>query len=200
MRAARRTRKGALWLMALAGLIGAASSAQAAGPWKAQVVDAATGQPLEDVVVLAYWIKYTSSVGGPAGGEFYDSEEVVTDRDGRFVIQARSTWTLNPFRDIRGPYVVIFKSGYGLWRFQGYTQWPQDPVEHRAHTQRAWKQFAGEGAVIEVPALKTREERLKFLGEASWSLVPDDRTKRLRRAKDEERAHLGLRRMYERKP
>src|SRR3990170_3762971 len=51
---------------------------EAAGPWKAQIVDAETGRPLEGVVVLAVWIRYTASVGGWAGAKYYASEEVVT--------------------------------------------------------------------------------------------------------------------------
>ena len=66
---ARKVKRAALVLIgisALASIISA--SAEAAGPWNARVVDAETGQPLEGVVVLAYWIKYTSSWGGWAGG------------------------------------------------------------------------------------------------------------------------------------
>ncbi len=60
---------------------------ESAGPWKGQVVDKETGKPLEGVVVLARWERrYTSFVGEMGGNEYYDSEEVVTDAEGRFVI------------------------------------------------------------------------------------------------------------------
>lgn len=197
------TRIGVLGLAAMT-LAAAAlypGTAQADGPWKAQIVDAETGRPLSGVVVLAYWIKYKSSVGGWAGGEFYDSEEVVTETDGRLTIQARSTWTLNPFRRIAGPEFVIFKPGYGQWRFQGAQNWPIDAVEHKAYRKKAWEQFTGEGVVIELPRLKTREERLRFVEyRVDWAPVPFERAARLRQAKDEERAYLGLPRIYERKP
>ena len=166
----------------------------AAGPWKAQVVDAETGKPLDGVVVLAYWIKYTESWAGSAGGEFYDGEEVVTGPDGRFVIQARSTWTLNPFRRIGGMELVIFKPGYGTWRFQGSKDWPKDLYEQKALIQKAWEQFEGDGVVIELPPLKTKEERLKFLSHVSYApVVPLEYTRRLDHAKEKERQYLGLR-------
>jgi hypothetical protein len=172
----------------------------AAGPWKAQVVDAGTGKPLEGVVVLAYWLKYTETIAGTAGGEFYDAEEVITGQDGRFVIQARSTWTLNPFRTIKGPEFVIFKPGYGRWRFLGSEKWPSDVVDRKEQVKRAWEQFQSEGVVIELPRLKTREERLKFYSAVTWSLVPEEQTKRLREALDDERVYLGLGRIYKVKP
>ena len=53
--------------------------------------------------------------------------------------------------------------------------------------------------VIELPPLKTRADRLKFYSGVSWSLVPLERTKRLRETLDEERAYLGLGRMYREK-
>lgn len=166
--------------------------AEAAGPWKGQVLDAETGQPLEGVVVHADWITYTSSFGGWAGGEFYDADEVVTGPDGRFIIQARSTFTLVPWKKISRDF-VIFKPGYGQWRFQGSQNWPQDVYEHMALAKQAWEQFTGEGVVIELPPLKTREERLEFLGHVSYSaLVPREYTKRLDEAVHKEREYLGL--------
>lgn len=186
----------ALFLIVISVLVGILSlkSAEAAGPWKAQVVDAETRKPLEGVVILAYWIKYTSSWAGWAGGEFYDAEEMVTGSDGRFVIPARWTFTLLPWTKIAGPEFVIFKPGYGLWRFQGSRDWPEDAYEQSVRTKKAWEQFTGEGVVIELPPLKTREERLKFLGSVSYApVVPLEHTKRLDEAKDKEREQLGLR-------
>src|SRR5260370_15094947 len=91
-----RSARNAFAVVGLAPLLGLLSPAlvQAAGPWKAQVVDAETGQPLEEVVVLMYWIKYTGSWAGWAGGEFDDAEEVVTVADGRFVVPSRRAVTL----------------------------------------------------------------------------------------------------------
>jgi hypothetical protein len=37
------------------------------------------------------------------GNEYYDSEEAVTNGDGRFVMAARQTWRLNPLNEIYRP-------------------------------------------------------------------------------------------------
>lgn len=172
----------------------AGGDAEAAGPWRGQIVDAETGRPLEGVVVLAYWLTYTASPGGWAGAEFYDSEEVVTGPDGRFVIQARATVSLVPWKKI-SRYFVIFKPGYGQWRFQGEPTWPQDNYQIAALVKQAWEKFEGEGVVFELPPLKTREERLKFPEPYPGPFVPAERTKKLEEALQKERAYrLGDRR------
>jgi hypothetical protein len=165
---------------------------QAAGPWKAQVLEAETGKPLEGVVVLAVWYRRYTSPGGWAGGGYYASEEVVTGPDGRFVIQARSTFTLLPFlTTIQGPEFLIFKPGYGQWRFQGSDNWPKDAYEYGMRSREAWRQFEGEGVVIELPPLKTRKERLDFFPPRPGD-VPDSKMPRYLEAVNQERVFLGL--------
>ena len=182
----------AISILAGAGPLG---FAEAAGPWKGQIVDAETSRPLEGVVVLAVWTKYTSSLGGAAAPRYDASEEVVTGADGRFVIQAQSPFTLNPFSKISGPEFTMFKPGYGQWRFQGSKDWPRDAYDRKAKGKEAWRQFTNEGAVIEVPTLRTREERMRFLHVVDWSpLVPWEKTKLIREAVNMERAYLGLER------
>jgi hypothetical protein len=56
--------------------------------------------------------------------------------------------------------------------------------------------FARDGAVIELPPLKTREERLNFYGGGGFSppphIIPRDRTRRFYEAEDLERTYLGF--------
>ena len=92
--------------------------AEAAGPWRGQVVDAETGQPLEGVVVLAVWDKLSPGVMHPRR-EYHDVDEVVTDADGRFVIPERRMLTANPFVNLDGPNLHLFKPSYGRWRDRG---------------------------------------------------------------------------------
>lgn len=166
------------WLLSLVVLLAVTSCivssprGETGPPLKAQVVDAATGQPLAGVVILAYWIKYSASPGGWAGGELSDAEEVVTGPDGRFAIRPRWSYTIPGVTKVAYE-VVIFKPGYGHWRI---------------------RPDKGEETVIELPPLKTREERLRFYRSLSWSgRVPPDRTRRLDEAVEMERAYLGLR-------
>ena len=167
-------------------------TADAAGPWKGQIVDVETGQPLEGVVVLAVWLSYEGTLGGWAGAAYFDAEEVVTGADGRFVIPARRTFSFW-FRAVKGPELTIFKPGYGQWRFRGHENWPSDLIEREARVETAWKQFTRGGVVIELPRFQTREERLKFYGTLGWApVIPSDRTKHLREAERLERAYLGF--------
>lgn len=164
---------------------------EAAGPWKAQVVDVETGQPLQGVVVLAVWERRTPGPGHPTI-RFYDANEVLTGPDGHFVVPSRRIWTLLPFTSIEGPKIFIFKSGYGRWRFRGEEEWQKlDVRERNLRYEEAWRQFEGEGIVLELPPLKTREERLRFLGHAN-PLIPDDKMSRYLEALSQERVSLGL--------
>lgn len=178
----------------LLGLLGS-RPVLAGGPWKAQVVDADTGQSLEGVVVLMYWITYTSSWAGWAGAGYHDAEEVVTGPEGRFIVPRRLAFTLIPWKKVSRE-MVIFRGGYGQWRFRGAPEWDKLPHrESKATLEDAWRRFEGEGVVLELPPLKTREERLKFYngpyGHAP-TLVPPERTRRLDEARDTEARYLGV--------
>src|SRR5688572_10290430 len=165
---------------------------ESAGPWKGQVVDKETGKPLERVVVLTRWEKrYTSFVGEMGGNEYYDSEEVVTDAEGRFVIRARQTWTVNPFSEIYGPEFFIFKSGYGRWQFRDFDSWGlKDAIVSAERTRAEWRRFTEEGAVLELPPLKSTEQRLEFIRSMRPHGVPSDRMMKYLDAINRERVTL----------
>jgi hypothetical protein len=165
------------------GKLAAACPAHADGSWKGQIVAAETGTPLEGVVILAYWVKWTASFGGWAGGDFVDAEETVTGPDGRFVIPPHSTFTLMPWSRITGE-LVILKPGYGQWAFRG-----GNPAR-----ESIWKRLERNKELIEMPRLRTREERLMFYRQ-HWHVpgfVPDEHAPRLLQAQEVERANLGL--------
>ena len=59
------------------------SSAFAGGPWKGQIIDIETKEPLEGAVVVAVWDRnYRTPTGGSS--YFYEAKEVLTDKEGRF--------------------------------------------------------------------------------------------------------------------
>jgi hypothetical protein len=164
----------------------------AAGPWRGQVVDAETGKPLEGVVVLAVWWKYTATPAGWANESFYDSDEVVPSVDGTFVL--RSRWLINwvpLLTEIRGPQLYIFKSGYGQWRFQGEEKWGKLDIGQRsARREEAMKGLEEGGIVIELPVLKA-EDRLNTIDLGPYGEIPDSRMPRFLEALDRERAIRG---------
>jgi hypothetical protein len=134
------------------------------GPWRGQVVDRQTRQPLDGVVVVAVWDKRYGSVGGWAGGGYFASEEVVTGLDGRFTIQSLKKIPFDPFAIIKGPEFYVFKGGYGEWQFPGQHEWQKlDVDESMKRLDEAWRLFNGDGVVIELTPLKTREARLRFM-------------------------------------
>jgi hypothetical protein len=176
-------------LGALITLLAFAAAAHAGGPWRAQVVDAGTGQPLEGVIVVAYFTKFTSSPAGWVGGEFYAADEVVTDSNGRFEIPARMLW--NPLRlNFSRVFleVVLLKPGYGSWRRRVPRE--QDPVWHEKALSEV---FERDDVVLALPPL-SREERVEFIRRFSGPshLVPRARYPRLIATERAERHLLGL--------
>jgi hypothetical protein len=89
-------------LLTVLALLLSTPAAHAAGPWRGQVVDAETNQPLAGVVVLAIWDKISPSFIHPQR-DFHDVDELVTDAEGRFVVPARSRHFLNPLVHLDGP-------------------------------------------------------------------------------------------------
>ena len=163
------------------------------GPWRAQIVDADDGQPLEGVIVLALWDK--RSFGWPhADRNFHDIDEVVSDANGRVLIPARTIAGRHPFERIIGPIVTMFKPGYGQWKFQGTPPgFSEDAVAAKQRSDQNWRRFREDSVVIVLARVKTREERLQMLGQVMPSLeVPTTRFPRLRAAYSEERVRLGL--------
>src|SRR5262249_43860034 len=138
---------------------------EAAGPWQAQVVSAETKQPLEGVVVLAWWTQHVRSFGGPSE-DYRDSQEVLTDKDGRFTIESRWFFSLNPLVFFRGPFVAMFKPGYGDYEWPGYQGSETWPKEKREALRTEAQLLQLDGIVLEMPMLPDatkREEYLKHL-------------------------------------
>ena len=189
------------WWVALVVVVSVLSSlgvippATAAGPWKGQVIDKKTGKPLEGVVVLAAWYKAYSTPGGWGGGRHHDSEETVTDINGRFMIQSKQTWTINPFSAIKGPEFYIFKSGYGQWQFQDQDQWSKDALESEEQRKQAWRTSVGEGVTLQLPRLTSRDDRLRFLSRPGGE-IPSEKMPKYLETLDRERMSLGLKPGY----
>jgi len=187
-----RALTGLVFMVALMLLPGALPSAEAAGPWQAQVVSAETKQPLEDVVVLAWWTRHVRSFGGPSE-EYRDSQEVRTDKDGRFTIESRWFFSLNPLVFFRGPFVAMFKPGYGDYEWPGYKESENWPKEKREALRTEAQLLQLDGIVLEMPTLSTAEQRKEYLKrlEVAVVTVPLEKRALLQKAFEDERRALG---------
>jgi hypothetical protein len=167
--------------------------AHAAGPWRGQVVDAETGQPIEGVVVVAVWERLSPGVIHQARA-FHDVDEVVTDAEGRFVLPERELSPPNPFVTIDGPQLTMFKGGYGLWQFRGAppVRGPGGISARVRYHQDAMAEFGRSGAIFELLVLRTKEERLKALPMSPSALAPRSRFPKFNEAVSQERLFLGL--------
>ena len=165
------------------------------GPWKAQVIDAETKQPLQGVVVVALWKKYEAIPGTLGIFTYVDSVEAVTGGDGQFVVAERKP-SARDSQIMDEPDFSLFKPGYGEWRFQGEEGWLKlDPAEKKKRYEEAGRQFESKGVVIEMPPLKTREERLNFYqspGRRQPNIAPPNKIKRWTDAQQTERKYVGL--------
>jgi hypothetical protein len=168
-------------VLALLTALFAAGPVEAAGPWRGQVVDAETNQPLAGVVVLAIWDKISPSLIHPQR-DFHDVDELVTDAEGRFVVPARSRWFLNPLVHLDGPRLEMFKGGYGRYvNRRSYGGGNIDDMRNEMEKR---------GVVFEIPPLKTREERRRALPVRPG--VPDHRMPKFMEALNAERVFHGL--------
>src|SRR5262245_26393362 len=178
-------------LVALTALT-ALAAAEAAGPWQAQVVSAETKQPLEGVVVLAWWARHVRSFGGPSE-DYRDSQEVLTDEDGRFTIESRWFFSLNPLVFFRGPFVAMFKPGYGDYEWPGYKGSEAWPKEKREALRTEAQLLQLDGIVLEMPTLIDAGQRKQYLKhlEVRVLTVPHDRRPLFQKAIHAERQALG---------
>lgn len=163
-----------------------AAQVQAAGPWKGQVIDGQTKKPIEGAVILLVWYKVVGLMD--ANYQYYHSEEVVTDVQGRF--QIPSKWTLNIFVQINRPEIYIFKGGYGKWQIQDYGEYRREKYE--SDTEQNAARLTGQGAVLELPRLKTRQERVSFQSGLPPRHVPDAQIPKFLEVYNTERRALDL--------
>jgi hypothetical protein len=155
---------------------------EAAGPWRGQILDAANGEPLEGVVVLALWDKISPGFMHPRR-DFHDVDELVTGADGRFAIPERHLLTANPFVSLDAPNLVMFKPGYGRWRERG--------LPRELDRYDVWRLMEKESVLFEIPRLTNRLERLNALPSRP-SDVAASRIPRFLEALNNERLFLGL--------
>lgn len=129
----------ALLLLVLVVVSGCRGGAEQWGPFRGQVMDAETGEPISGAHVMVLWVRAAPSLHSI--WQFYDAQETVTGADGRFEL-ARETRVLTAF--VRGPEISVFAPGYMM-------QAPDvTPAGGRAYV---------DPTIVTMRLLKTRAER-----------------------------------------
>ncbi len=142
------------------------------GPFRGQLIDVETGQPIAGAVILVVWWE---AVFTPiqTNREFYDAREAVTDADGRFEVPryAPPFFTFRFFR----PDIIYFAPGYA--------------AHSEVVTPPDGEPFV-DPTVIQLRRLKTREERIKSL--PSRPSIPVEKMPQFIRAMNVERLAVGF--------
>jgi hypothetical protein len=181
--------RSAVAAMTLTLLIG---SAEGAGPWKGQIVDRETGQPIPGAVVLAIWTVRSWGEIHPED-QFHRAFEAVSDGEGRFVIPEHTAVPTKPLTAIRGPQIVIFKAGFGAWEFQGSPHYEvaEEGSAREQRIRRSWEAFEKEGVVFQLRRHVDVRARSDWLGRVRPLSVPDDKMPWFLDALDDEAISLG---------
>lgn len=184
-------KKKSLVLLLVTYLIFVALQAKAAGPWEGRIIDIETKEPLEGAVVLAVWLRAYRT---PAGDNtyFYEAKEVLTDKEGRYEIPSYRPINLLPIVSyIREPEFIVFKPGY----LSIDIRLDENVTDKTVDLPEKGKTFRLAPGIIELPRLKTREERTRSLNSVEGFPIddaPSYKIKKLLELIDIENKNLGF--------
>lgn len=150
------------------------------GPYQGKVIDAETKQPLVGAAVVARWDQVKLHLFG-TNTVFWEAREVLTDKNGEFVLNAEDIELNAPAQTLR-PTFIIFYPGYGSY-----------PRFHTTPQGFLGGIFEGKGTTVELPQLKTAKERLeKLISPYDLSDAPYKYTPNLMQLINAESVSLGL--------
>ncbi|MBI5674214.1 MAG: hypothetical protein HZC48_00100 [Nitrospirae bacterium] len=143
--------------------------------FKGKVIDAETKEPIEGAVVVVVYKKH-SLISGPGGGytSVINVKEALTDKKGEFYFPSYST-VIQPNSIEDYAEFIIYKPGYGSYPNYQMTPLglnaPSEEIffskgigstgELEGLVQRKIEMIKVTFGLVELPKLKTREERLK---------------------------------------
>ncbi len=149
-------------------------------PYQGKVIDADTKEPIEGAVVVAIWTREAPYFPSGESVAFKKARETLTDKNGEFSIKPYHHYSLRPLSKLWLRW-VIFKPGYGSFPRHPKVKWQLDSGKlFRPYT------------VVELPKLKTRKERRKYLIGPPGISVPYNKTPLLIKAINIERVNLGF--------
>lgn len=147
--------------------------------FRGKVIDAETKEPIEGAVVVVVYYKTVIRLAPESFGEIKHIRETVTSQDGTFTIPSYTSMT-DPLSFDFYVRFIIFKPGYGS--FPDYQKTPSGikPGNHemffskeigtegelelwvKGEKRPALKRFPLRFGIVELPKLKTKEERKKI--------------------------------------
>ena len=150
------------------------------------MIDAETKQPIEGAVVVGVWRRQPALAMHPKY-LFEEAKEVLTDKDGEFTLPGHFSMKsiLSPLSDVDFR-LYIYKPSYGSFpRFQTFPNPKQSD-------EALFRPFETHG-LVELPRLKTREERLAIIYDGCPSGdIPDEKIHKLVAAMNVDRVDLGF--------
>ena len=152
------------------------------GYYHGQIIDKETRQPIEGAAVLAV---YSVSWGTPAGSVRHEvtAQETLTDEDGKFYIPRKLIVATGILVEHGNTEFVVFKPGYAVFPAgKGATSMPDNG---------RWiheKEFT----MVELPRLKTIEERKDNLMFSEYYDIEPRKKQHLLKLIREERRNVGL--------
>lgn len=178
--------------------------------FKGKVIDAETKEPIEGAVVVVVYSKSAFRFDPHTISIIVEVKETLTDKEGNFSIPSYTT-IIDPLARESHARFIIFKPGYGSFPDGRVLPSKGTDVEfedffskdYSVAKEVLWREPWKVGAeskkikvtfgIVELPKLKTREERLnKGLPSIPGPGIPASKMKNLIKLSNEERISLGL--------
>lgn len=179
--------------------------------FRGKIIDAETKEPIEDAVVVVVYKKHTL-ISGPGGGysSIINIKETFTDKKGEFYFPSYTT-IIQPLSIEDYVEFIIYKPGLKSYPTFGLPNYKVNPLEGMStpaiekffseetigkqgeikfedEPWRTWKVYFG---VVELPRLKTKEDRLRAIpGSPGFTTSKD--LPLLYKAINEENKRFGL--------
>lgn len=162
----KRRLRMAAWIVAVLAAYIVISKLNMAPATEGWVVDADSGEPVEGVVVVAYWGMEKAWAWSVAPAGAIAVFEEVTDKDGYYRIPGWGPrWTPYYIRQTADPRIILFKNGYEPRFLRNMT------VGGSGYNSKGsfFRSSMWDGKTVEINQFTgTPEERLKML----WGIIP----------------------------
>ena len=200
-----KTKTGILVLVAIVGvllLIIMSSTPACSATFTGRLIDADTKEPIEGAVVVLSWHEERPAPPDGGGMRFKDVKETKTDKDGKWTIDGPKGRKLGNFLSIvsfltrmyitKPPQFIIFKPGYCSWPQGLFIESCKEKIKYELNSQGHYK--LGEGEVIELPILVSREDRLRNIPSPADGKL--EKQIELIKLINDERRNFGLKGVY----